>query len=54
MTKDLISLIALIIIVVVCIIFLIKGIEEQIKEEGRKHRRDLYKIWKGHYPEDEK
>ena len=54
MTKDLIILIALIIFCIVCVIFIKKGIEAQISEEGRKHRRDLYKIWKGHYPEDEK
>ena len=54
MTKDLIILIALIIICVVCLILIIIGIQEDIKEEGRQHRRELHKIWTGHYPEDEK
>lgn len=47
-----ISLIVLIIICIVCIILLKKGIEAQCEEEGRQHRRELYKIWTGHFPED--
>lgn len=44
--------IALIILCVISVILMKTGIEEQIKEEGLKHRRDLYKIWSGHYPEE--
>ena len=48
-----ILLIVLIIYCFVCLILIKKGIEAQCKEEGRQHRRELYKIWTGHYPEEE-
>ena len=48
-----ILLIVLIIICFVCLILIAKGIEAQCEEEGRKHRRELYKIWTGHFPEEE-
>ena len=47
-----ILLIVLIIICFVCLILIAKGIESQCKEEGMEHRRELYKIWSGHYPEE--
>ena len=28
------------------------GIDIQIKKEGMEHRRDLFKIWSGRYPEE--
>lgn len=48
-----ILLIVLIIICFVCLILIAKGIEAQCEEEGRQHRRELYKIWTGHFPEEE-
>lgn len=45
--------IALIILCVISVILLKKGIDMQIKEEGLEHRRKLYKIWSGHYPEEQ-
>ena len=47
-----ILLIVLIIICFVCLILIAKGIEAQCEEEGMEHRRELYKIWSGHYPEE--
>lgn len=49
----LILLIVLIIICFVCVILIAKGIEAQYKEEGRQRRRELYKIWTGHFYEEE-
>ena len=48
-----ILLIVLIIICFVCIILIAKGIKAQYEEEGRQHRRELYKIWTGHFSEEE-
>lgn len=50
---DIIIHIALIILCVINVILIKKGIEMQIKEEGLKHRRELYNIWSGHYPEEQ-
>lgn len=47
-----ILLIVLIIYCFVCLILIAKGIEAQCEEEGRQHRRELYKIWTGHFPEE--
>ena len=48
-----ILLIVLIIICFVCLILVAKGIKAQCEEEGRQHRRELYKIWTGHFPGEE-
>lgn len=50
---DIIITIVLIILCVIGVILMKTVIDMQIKEEGLKHRRDLYKIWSGHYPEEQ-
>lgn len=49
---DIIITIALITLCVIGVILMKTGIDMQIKKEGLEHRRDLYKIWSGHYPEE--
>ena len=49
---DIIIIIALIILCVIGVILMKTGIDMQIKKEGMEHRRELYKIWSGHYPEE--
>lgn len=49
---DIIIIIALIILCVIGVILMKTGIDMQTKKEGLEHRRDLYKIWSGHYPEE--
>ena len=49
---DIIIIIALIILCVISVILMKTGIDMQIKKEGMGHRRELYKIWSGHHPEE--
>lgn len=50
---DIIITIALIILCVISVKLIKKGIDMQVKEEGLEHRKKLYKIWTGHYPEEQ-
>ena len=50
---DIIIIIALIILCVISVILMKTGIDMQIKKAGLEHRRELYKIWSGHHPEEQ-